>query len=54
VSGCGWRLEFGGGFGLAVLDGGLERGVVALVLFGVGFGEVGRLAATRRFCIVLA
>src|SRR5271169_722744 len=35
------RLDFGGGFGFAFLDGGLERGVVELVLVGVGFGEVG-------------
>ena len=34
-------LDFGGGLGLTVLDGGLERGVVELVLVGVGFGEVG-------------
>ena len=34
-------LDFGGGFGVAVHDGGLERGVVELVLVGVGFGEVG-------------
>jgi hypothetical protein len=32
-------LDLGDGFGLAVLDGGLERGVVAFVLVGVGFGE---------------
>jgi hypothetical protein len=35
------HLDLGGGFGFAVFDGGLERGVVAFVLVGVGFGEVG-------------
>jgi len=33
--------DFGGRLGSAVFDGGLERGVVAFVLVGVGFGEVG-------------
>ncbi len=33
-------LDLGGGLGLAVFDGGLEGGVVAFVLVGVGFGEV--------------
>ena len=34
-------LDLGGDFGSALLNGGLERGVVAFVLVGVGFGEVG-------------
>jgi hypothetical protein len=34
-------LDLGGGFGPAVFDRGLERGVVAFVLVGAGFGEVG-------------
>ena len=34
-------LDLGSGFGSALLNGGLERGVVAFVLVGVGFGEVG-------------
>ncbi len=39
-------LDFGRGFCLALFYGGLERGVVAFVLVGVGFGKVGdRLVA---------
>jgi hypothetical protein len=38
--GCRW-LDPGDGFGSAVLDSGLERGVIELVLVGVGFGEIG-------------
>ena len=34
-------LNLGGGFCPAVFHRGLERGVVAFVLVGVGFGEVG-------------
>jgi hypothetical protein len=34
-------LDFSGGSGFAVFDGGLECGVVVFVLVGVGFGEVG-------------
>src|SRR5271165_1701341 len=41
VNGPGCLLDFGGGLSLAVFDRGLERGVVAFVLVGVGFGEVG-------------
>ena len=33
--------DLGDGLGFAVLDGGLELGVVELVLVGVGLGEVG-------------
>jgi hypothetical protein len=41
VTDLGAGLDFGRGSGLAVFDSGLERGVVAFVLVGVGFGEVG-------------
>jgi len=42
LDGAGARVsDFGGRLGSAVFDGGLERGVVAFVLVGVGFGEVG-------------
>ena len=49
VAGAADALDLGGRFGSAVFDGGLERGVVAFVLVGVGFGEVGdRLVELRR------
>jgi hypothetical protein len=49
MGGLGPVLDLGGRLGSAFLDGGLERGVVAFVLVGVGFGEVGdRLVKSTR------